>query len=60
MAAGQDRAVIAVRNLNEQAEFADAVRLQQGIWGFAEVDLLPVRFFIVAISSSHSESFDAL
>ena len=49
MAAGQDRAVIAVRNLNEQAEFAAAVRLQQEIWGFAEVDLLPVRFFIVAI-----------
>ena len=30
------------------AEFEDAVRLQQAIWGFADIELLPVRFFVVA------------
>lgn len=39
---------IEIRQLHEQAEFVEAVRLQQQIWGFADVDLLPVRLFIVA------------
>ena len=40
--------MIEVRNLHEQAEYAEAVRLQRTIWGFEDLELLPVRFFIVA------------
>ncbi len=31
-----------------QPEFEDAVRLQKEIWGFDDIELLPVRLFIVA------------
>jgi predicted GNAT superfamily acetyltransferase len=41
--------VIAVRPLKEHAEFADAVELQRLIWGFEEVELLPVRLFVTAL-----------
>jgi predicted GNAT superfamily acetyltransferase len=34
--------------LTQHAEFAEAVELQREIWGFADVDLLPVRLFVVA------------
>src|SRR6202045_5384077 len=37
-----------VRALSGHAEFAEAVRLQQVIWGFDDLELLPVRFFVVA------------
>jgi predicted GNAT superfamily acetyltransferase len=37
-----------VRALSGQAEFAEAVRLQKIIWGFDDLELLPVRFFVVA------------
>ena len=37
-----------VRALSGHAEFAEAVRLQQTIWGFPDLELLPVRFFVVA------------
>jgi predicted GNAT superfamily acetyltransferase len=37
-----------VRALAGQAEFAEAVRLQKVIWGFPDLELLPVRFFVVA------------
>jgi predicted GNAT superfamily acetyltransferase len=37
-----------VRALSGYAEFAEAVRLQSVIWGFDDVELLPVRLFIVA------------
>jgi predicted GNAT superfamily acetyltransferase len=37
-----------VRPLSGHAEFAEAVRLQKEIWGFPELELLPVRFFVVA------------
>ena len=30
------------------AEFQDAVRLQQQIWGFEDIELLPLRLFVVA------------
>jgi predicted GNAT superfamily acetyltransferase len=40
--------MIEVRSLTDQAEFAEAVRLQQDIWGFKEIELLPVRLFVVA------------
>ena len=37
-----------VRALSGQAEFAEAVRLQKIIWGFDDLELLPVRLFVVA------------
>jgi len=37
-----------VRPLSGHAEFAEAVRLQKIIWGFPDLELLPVRFFVVA------------
>ena len=40
--------MIEIRALHEQAEFAEAVGLQRTIWGFEDLELLPVRFFIVA------------
>ncbi len=39
---------IQIRKLSEHREFVEAVALQKTIWGFAEVDLLPVRLFVVA------------
>lgn len=39
---------IAVRPLTTREEFAGAVELQKSIWGFEEIDLLPVRLFVVA------------
>lgn len=38
-----------MRPLTEQDELAEAVRLQREIWGFEEIDLLPVRLFAVAL-----------
>jgi predicted GNAT superfamily acetyltransferase len=40
--------MIEVRPLTAHAEFQDAVRLQQQIWGFEEIELLPLRLFVVA------------
>ena len=37
-----------VRALSGHAEFAESVRLQKLIWGFDDLELLPVRFFVVA------------
>jgi predicted GNAT superfamily acetyltransferase len=37
-----------IRKLTKQAEFAEAVRLQREIWGYADVELLPRRLFVVA------------
>jgi predicted GNAT superfamily acetyltransferase len=39
---------IEIRPLYSHDEFAEAVRLQREIWGFQEVELLPVRLFVVA------------
>jgi predicted GNAT superfamily acetyltransferase len=39
---------ISARLLTTHEEFAEAVRLQEEIWGFAETELLPVRLFVVA------------
>lgn len=39
---------ITIRPLTEIAEFRDAVQLQKTIWGFEEIELLPVRLFVVA------------
>jgi predicted GNAT superfamily acetyltransferase len=46
--ATSEEAVIEIRPLQERAEFAEAVRLQKIIWGFEDLELLPVRFFVVA------------
>lgn len=48
MAGSQELPVITVRALTAIPEFQDAVRLQQEIWGFSELDSLPVRLFVVA------------
>lgn len=41
------QAVIEIRQLFELEEFAEVLRLQQVIWGFADVELLPLRFLVV-------------
>jgi len=40
--------MIEVRSLTEHGEFEEAVALQRTIWGFEEIELLPVRLFVVA------------
>ena len=40
--------MIEIRALHNHGEFVDAVRLQQSIWGFEDVELLPVRLFVTA------------
>jgi predicted GNAT superfamily acetyltransferase len=37
-----------IRKLSKHSEFANAVQLQKDIWGFADVELLPLRLFVVA------------
>jgi predicted GNAT superfamily acetyltransferase len=39
---------VSARLLTAHEEFAEAVRLQEEIWGFAATELLPVRLFVVA------------
>jgi len=39
--------VVDIRLLSTLAELAEAVELQQRIWGMADRDLLPLRFFVV-------------
>lgn len=49
MATGQtDPGIIQVRALTGHHEFQEAVQLQQQIWGFTDIELLPVRLFVVA------------
>ena len=40
--------MVEIRKLGKHAEFSDAVKLQQEIWGFADIELLPLRLFVVA------------
>ncbi|HUJ49571.1 MAG TPA: hypothetical protein VLW25_05210, partial [Bryobacteraceae bacterium] len=40
--------MIEIRPLSAHAEFQEAVQLQQQIWGFEEIELLPLRLFVVA------------
>lgn len=40
--------MIEIRALTEHREFEEAVALQKTIWGFEEIELLPVRLFVVA------------
>lgn len=39
---------ITVSVLTDHDQFRDAVDLQRAIWGFADIELLPVRLFVVA------------
>jgi len=39
--------VAAVRQLSLLPEFEEVLRLQQAIWGFADIELLPLRFLVV-------------
>jgi predicted GNAT superfamily acetyltransferase len=39
---------IEIRPLSTHPELVEAVRLQKQIWGFEEIELLPVRLFVVA------------
>jgi predicted GNAT superfamily acetyltransferase len=41
------QAVIEIRQLFQLSEFEEVLRLQQTIWGFDDIDLLPVRFLVV-------------
>jgi predicted GNAT superfamily acetyltransferase len=40
--------VIEVRALTATHELEEAVRLQKAVWGFADIELLPLRLFVVA------------
>ena len=40
--------MIEIRQLRQFEEFAEAVRLQQAIWGFADIEMLPMRAFVVS------------
>lgn len=40
--------MIEIRALFTESEFAEAVDLQKRIWNFADIELLPVRLFVVA------------
>lgn len=48
MATGQDAARISLRHLESLAEFREALKLQREIWGFEDIELLPLRLFVVA------------
>ena len=48
MATGQDPARISIRPLDGIAEFREALQLQKEIWGFEDIELLPLRLFVVA------------
>jgi predicted GNAT superfamily acetyltransferase len=47
-----------IRQLTSNQEFGEAVKLQKAIWGFDEIDLLPVRLFVTA-SKIGGHSFGA-
>ena len=42
------QAVIEIRQLHQLEEFEEAVRLQQTIWGFTDMEMLPMRSFVVS------------
>jgi predicted GNAT superfamily acetyltransferase len=44
--AGSEK-VIEIRQLSSLDEFSDVLRLQQVIWGFDDIELLPLRFLVV-------------
>jgi predicted GNAT superfamily acetyltransferase len=48
VAGSEDTLEIRLKHLEELDEFREAVRLQKEIWGFEDIELLPVRLFVVA------------
>lgn len=48
MAGSQTRGPIELRHLTALPDLTEAVRLQQEIWGFEDIELLPLRLFVVA------------
>jgi predicted GNAT superfamily acetyltransferase len=40
--------MLEIRKLTRHSEFAEAVSLQKEIWGFQDIELLPLRLFVVA------------
>jgi len=48
LATGQEERRIEIRGLKGLDELNEAVRLQKEIWGFADIELLPLRLFVVA------------
>ena len=48
MAASQSRPQVELRHLTALADLNEAVRLQREIWGFEDIELLPLRLFVVA------------
>jgi predicted GNAT superfamily acetyltransferase len=40
--------MIELRALTESRQFQEAVELQKTVWGFSDIELLPVRLFVVA------------
>jgi predicted GNAT superfamily acetyltransferase len=48
VAAGQDITRITLRHLEAVPELREAVQLQKEIWGFSDIELLPLRLFVVA------------
>jgi predicted GNAT superfamily acetyltransferase len=53
--------MIEIRTLTEREDLKSAVRLQRQIWGFEDVDLIPLRLFVVAskIGGQVYGAFDA-
>jgi predicted GNAT superfamily acetyltransferase len=53
--------MIEIRRLSERDDLKSAVRLQRQIWGFEDVDLIPLRLFVVAskIGGQVYGAFDA-
>jgi predicted GNAT superfamily acetyltransferase len=41
-------AAVKIHQLSDLSEFAEVVRLQREIWGFDDLELLPLRLFVVA------------
>ena len=48
MAAGEVATRITLKHVSALSEFREAVALQQEIWGFSDIELLPLRLFVVA------------
>jgi predicted GNAT superfamily acetyltransferase len=46
--AGSKTATIEIEALTTEQQFRDAVALQKTVWGFDEIELVPVRLFVVA------------
>lgn len=48
MAAGEVATRITLKHVDTLSEFREAVALQKEIWGFSDIELLPLRLFVVA------------